>query len=677
MLHAPLLSLALAAASSLHPMTVDDLLAFDRVSDPSLSPDGSQVAFTVSRVKADGSGLTSAVWLVPAGGAEPRPLALAAERTSGARFSPDGSRLALVAARDGAPARLLVVAPAGGEPIEVPTIPGAPAGHRWTPDGKALLVLAEVDPACGADLACNERADAAAAGAPFTADRLLFRHWDEWRTRKRVHLLLVPLDGGLVTDLTPGDRDVPPAHRASIDDIASSPDGATVYLTAMTDPVEAVSTNADLYAIPAAGGPARQLTTAPGWDGSPRPSPDGKRLAWLRQPRAGYEADRRHVMVAAVDGRGERDLTATLDLSADALWWVDGGRALRFTASVAGLTELWEVAAAGGSPRRLAGGLSNLAALSPSAEGRAVAVLADSLLAPGEVALISGDAPPTLRRLTRFSTPVLDTLEPVGYRPFTARGEDGVALHGWLMTPPGHQKGQRHPAVVMIHGGPQGAWEDGWSFRWNPRLWASRGYTIILPNPRGSTGFGQAYTDAVRNDWGGTPYRDVMALTDAAIASGEADGARMCAAGASYGGYLVNWINGQTDRFRCLVSHAGDFDLAASYYDTEELWFPEWELGRPFESPEAFARWSPSQQVARWKTPTLVSHGALDYRVTLTQGLSTFTALQRRGIESRLVVFPDENHWILKPRNSRRFHEEVFGWIDRHLRSPPASTPRP
>jgi len=672
MLHASLLSLALAAATPIHPMGVDDLLAFERVGDPALSPDGKQAAFTVSTARADGSGLTSAVWLVPAGGGEPRPLPLGELRSSGARFSPDGSRLALVVTRPGQPARLSVVALPGGEPVPAPAIPGSPGGHRWTPDGKALLVLCEVDPACGADVACNEKADAAAATAPWATGRLLFRHWDAWRTRKRVHLLRLPLEGGPVTDLTPGDRDVPPAHRGGIDDVAVSPDGATVYLAAMTDPVEAISTNADLYAVPVAGGPARQLTRSPGWDGSPRPSPDGTRLAWLRQPRAGYEADRRHVLVATPDGGEERDLTATLDLSADSLWWVDGGRALRFTATVAGLTELWEVPAAGGSPRRLFGGRSHLAGLAPSADGRTLAVLADSLLAPAELALVTGDSPPALRLLTRTGARVLDALEPVSYRPFTARGRDGVTVHGWLMTPPGHRAGQRHPAVVMIHGGPQGAWNDAWSFRWNPRLWASRGYTVILPNPRGSTGFGQGYTDAVRDNWGGTPYEDVMALTDAAIASGEADGGRMCAAGASYGGYMVNWINGQTDRFKCLVAHAGSFDLAGHYYDTEELWFPEWELGRPWEHPEAFERWSPSRFVGRWKTPTLITHGELDYRVPVNHGISAFTALQRRGVESRLVVFPDENHWILKPRNSRRFHEEVFGWIDGHLAVAPA-----
>jgi dipeptidyl aminopeptidase/acylaminoacyl peptidase len=272
---------------------------------------------------------------------------------------------------------------------------------------------------------------------------------------------------------------------------------------------------------------------------------------------------------------------------------------------------------------------------------------------------------------------VLDRVARGELRPLQARSKDGTAVHGWLLTPPGHQPGQRHPGVVLVHGGPQGAWTDGWSYRWNPQLYAARGWTVVLPNPRGSTGWGQAYTDAVRDDWGGKPYEDIMALTDAAIAAGALDGGRTCAAGASYGGTMVNWINGQTDRFRCLVAHAGWYDLAAGYVETEELWFPEWEMGVPWERPEAYARQSPSSFVKNWRTPTLVSHGELDYRVTVTQGLAAYTALQRRGVESRLMVFPDENHWVLKPRNTRVFYEEVFGWIERHLaaQKPAPTTP--
>jgi dipeptidyl aminopeptidase/acylaminoacyl peptidase len=469
-------------------------------------------------------------------------------------------------------------------------------------------------------------------------------------------------------------------QRGGLGDVEVSADGKTVYYVAVTDPVEAISTNGDLFAVPAAGGAARQLTRAPGWDGSPRLSPDGRRLAWLRMPRPGYEADRRHVMVAAADGSGERDLTPDLDVSADQLWWAEGGRVLRFTAEVAGRTALHEVEVATGRAARLDQPELHLPAVVPARDGRRLAVLFDSLAAPPEVGLLERAARGggfTLRPLTRFGAPVLERVEPGRLRRLEATGRDGARVHGWLLTPPGHRSGQRHPGVVLVHGGPQGAWTDGWSYRWNPQLYAARGWTVVLPNPRGSTGWGQAYTDAVRDDWGGAPFDDIMALTDAAVASGELDGSRACAAGASYGGYMVNWINGRTDRFRCLVTHAGDFDTTSAYYDTEELWFPEWEMkGTPWERPEAYRRHSPSTLVDRWRTPTLVSHGELDYRVTVTQGISTFTALQRRGVESRLMVFPDENHWVLKPRNTRVFYEEVLGWIERHLAAPgPAPTP--
>ncbi len=672
-----LVALALSAApapgapGARHPLSLDDLLALPRIGAIDLSPDGTSVAYALSSVRPDESGLTSAIWLVPAAGGEPRRLTQGPDSTSAPRFSPDGKTLAFVSARGGSP-QVFLLPLAGGEAAAAPQVPGGVGEFRFAPDG-ALLVLAEVDPACGADLGCNERAAAAAKGKPYRADRLLFRHWDEWRTRLRVHLLRVPLDGGPVVDLTPGDRDAPPAARGGLGDVATSPDGKLVYFVAVTDPVEATSTNGDLFSVPAAGGAERQLTRAPGWDGNPRPSPDGRRLAWLRMPRAGFEADRRHVMLAAADGSGERDLTEGLDLSPDELWWTADGKALRFTTTVAGRAELHELDPASGRATRLLA-LPHLAAVVPARDGRRLAVLTDALSHPAEVALVdpAAKAEP-LRRLTRSSAPVLDRVEPGTLRPLTATSADGTTVYGWLLTPPGHQPGQRHPTVVLVHGGPQGAWNDAWSYRWNPQLYAARGWTVVLPNPRGSTGHGQAYTDAVSGDWGGKPYQDIMALTDAAIASGEADGQRACAAGASYGGYMVNWINGQTDRFRCLVSHAGDFDTLSASYDTEELWFADWDLGRgktPWEDPAAYERFSPRAFVQRWKTPTLVTHGELDYRVTVTQGISTFTALQRRGIESRLLVFPDENHWILKPRNARVFHEEVFGWIGRHLEAP-------
>ncbi|MGC4001208.1 MAG: S9 family peptidase [Anaeromyxobacter sp.] len=658
---------AQAAPPGARPLSITDLLAIERVAEPALAPDGRLVAFTVARASQDGERLFSSLFVVPSAGGPARQLTFGEERVSGPVFSPDGRQLAFGSARSGS-RQAWVIDLAGGEARRVTGLPGGVDAIAWAPDGRALLVTAEVDPACGADAACNQRSQDEAAKRPHLATGLLFRHWDEWRGRGRAHALLVPLDGKPATDLTPGERDVPPGHRGGGADLAFSPDGRTLYVTAMTDAVEATSTNADLYAVPVAGGPLRQLTSGAGWDGTPRPSPDGKRLAWLSQARAGYESDRHRVMLAAVDGSGAKDLTAAFDLSASELHWTRGGKALRFLAETAGRSELYELDVASGAIARLTRGLE-LDGLSTSADGKVAVALASSMRAPAEVVrLEKAGGELAARPLTSFGQKALSGIALGEVRALTTTGEDGKDIHGWLVLPPGHREGERHPAVVLIHGGPQGAWHDGWGYRWNPQLYAAQGWAVILPNPRGSTGWGQAYVDAVRDDWGGTPFQDIMRLADAGIAAGVADGQRMCAAGASYGGYMVNWINGHTDRFRCLVAHAGDFHLEAAYYDTEELWFPEWELkGTPWQNPESYARWSPHRFVERWKTPTFVTHGERDFRVTVTQGISTYTALQRRGIPSRLMVFPDENHWILKPRNAKVFHDEVLGWIRGYL----------
>jgi dipeptidyl aminopeptidase/acylaminoacyl peptidase len=662
---APLVAaLAIAAApiAERRPFTIGDLAGTPRVAHPALSPDGKLVAFTVARPLPDLSRLESALWIVAAQGGPPRRLTTApGEAVSSPRFSPDGRRLAFVSTRAGSP-QAFVLALDGGEAAQVTRLGGGVNDLLWTPDGAALLVTSDVDPACGADAACGQARERESTAAPHLATRLLFRHWNAWRERLRSHIVRVPLDGGPPVDLTPGDRDVPPLERGDAGDLAASADGKELLYTQMADPVEAISTNADVYAAPLAGGPARQLTRGAGWDGTARPSPDGKRLAWRSQARAGYESDRFRLMVGDAAGGGARDLTAAVDLSVRELYWTSGDR-IAFTAEEGGLSNVYEVSVKDAEVRRIATA-ANVADLSPSRDGRVAAAVVDALARPAEVALLEGGK---VRVLTHFGDELTSRVAFGAVKPLLAKGKDGTAIHGLVVLPPGHKAGERHPAVVLVHGGPQGAWHDAWSYRWNPMLYAARGWTVILPNPRGSSGFGQAYQDAVRKDWGGTPFDDIMALTDAAVASGDADGERMCAAGASYGGYMVNWMNGHTRRFRCLVAHAGDFDLAASYYDTEELWFPEWELGRPWEDPAEYERWSPHRFVKEWRTPTLVTHGELDYRVGVNHAYSTFTALQRLGVESKLLVFPDEGHWVLKPKNSKVFHDVVLSWIEDHL----------
>lgn len=667
---ASLAVLAAAPPAERHPFSIDDLLAIPRVGAPAISPDGKLVAFTVARASADEASLESALWVVPAAGGPPRRLTSApGEQVSAPRFSPDGRRLAFVAARGGA-AQAWVLALDGGEAAQVTRLAAGVESLLWSADGQALLVTTDVDPACRAGQACEDAREEAAPGGPRLATRLLFRHWNTWRGRLRSHVLRVPLAGGAPEDLTPGDRDVPPYQRGEAGDLALSADGRALLFAMVADPVEAISTNADLYAAALDGGPARRLTDGPGWDGSPRPSPSGERLAWRSQARPGYESDRFRLLVGGPRGEAPRDLTARLDLSVNELCWTSGDRLL-FTADEGGLANLYQADARSGEVRRLLAG-ANLHALTASRDGRTAAALVDGFARPPEVAVVRDGK---VKVLTAFGDEVMAKVLLPAFRPLEAKGKDGAAVHGWLMTPAGHRAGERHPGVVLVHGGPQGAWKDAWSFRWNPLLYAARGWTVLMPNPRGSSGFGQAYQDAVRRNWGGTPFDDLMALTDAALAGGEVDGARLCAAGASYGGYMVNWMNGHTDRFRCLVAHAGTFDLEASYYDTEELWFPEWELGRPWEDPAPYERWSPHRFVKAWRTPTLVTHGELDYRVTVTQALSTYTALQRLGVESRLLLFPDEGHWILRPKNARVFHAVVLSWIADHLgRAPNAAS---
>ncbi len=661
-----ILSLTLAAALAAappekHPLTIDDLVALPRVDSPDASPDGKLVAFTVARATASGERFESALYLVATAGGEPRRLTFASEKVTSPRFSPDGRRIAFLSDRAGAPRPFLVDVD-GGEARPAATFPWEASALLWAPDGKALVVLADVDPACGADAACHERRAKEAEGKPRVATRLLFRHWSSWRERMRTHLLRVPLDGGAPTDLTPGDRDVPPYDRGGIHDVSFSPGGQDLLYVAVADPVEAISTNGDVYSRSAAGGAERRLTFGPGWDGTPRCSPDGRRLAWRSQARAGYESDKFRLLLSGRDGARPRDLTEGLDLSVREFWW-SGDDRLLFVAEEMGGSGLYQIDLRSGRPRRLWSG-PNLHEISPSRDGRVAVALLDSFARPPEVAVIEDGK---VRVVTRFSDEIMESVALGTARRANARVKDGAVVQGWILTPPGHRPGERHPAVVLIHGGPELAWDDSWHFRWNAQLYAAQGWTVVMPNVRGSSGYGMAWQEGIRDDWGGAPYEDLMAFADMAVSSGDADGQRMCAAGASYGGYLVNWINGQTRAFRCLVDHAGWLEMRSSYYDTEELWFPEWELGTPWEKPEAYDRWSPERYVARWKTPTLVTHGELDYRVTVNHGYATFTALQRLGIESRLVVFPDEGHHILKPRNARAFHREVFDWIRAHL----------
>jgi len=649
------------------PFTTTEMMKLKRLADPQVSPDGKWVLYNQTDVDLAANTKNADLWIVPLAGGEPRRLTDHPRSDSRGRFSPDGRRIAFVSARDGG-GHVYLTDVQGAEPRKV-TSPATEAGGVLWIDDNTLLVTSDVYPDC-ADAACNKK-KLDEAGKPSGArvyDKLLFRHWDTWEDHRASHLFVVPLDGGEPRDITPGDRDVPPFSLGGPDDYAVSPDGREVCFTRNDDPVPAASTNAELYVVPVAGGAARKIAGHPGYDGSPQYSPDGTRIAFRAQMRAGYESDRWRLMVYDRKAGTTANLTEAFDRHVDSFAWSRDGKTLFFTAEDAGRSLLYAVPAAGGAVRPVAGG-ATLGDVQAAADGRTLVLTDASFTHPPEIYRVGVDGAGLLP-LTRANDAFLANF---GLRPAESvsyTGASGKTVQAWIVKPADFDPARKYPLLVLVHGGPQGAWSDSWTYRWNAEVFAGAGYVAFLPNPRGSTGFGQEFIDDINADWGGRAYEDVMRGTDYAESLPYVDKGRTTAAGASYGGYLIDWIAGHTDRYRALVSHDGVFDLPSMYGATEELWFPEWEFkGAYWDNPEMYERWSPSRFVKGFKTPTLVIHGELDYRVPLEQGLGMFTALQRRGVPSRLLTFPDENHWVLKPANSVRWYQEVVGWLDRWTKS--------
>lgn len=662
----PLLAAPLQAPASpsTNGFTARDNMGLKRLSDPQVSPDGSRVAFVVTTAQVETNSKTSDLWIAPVAGGPPRRLTRHPAADSDPRWSPDGRSLAFIAGRDG-PAQVYLLALEGGEARQVTSFSGGVTRVEWI-DDERLLVGAEVFPGCGADEVCNaERlADLGSLSSARVYDNLLYRHWDTWDDGRREHLFAVTLDGTGSTDLTPGPDDVPPFSLGGPPGYAVSPDGQEVCFSRKEARSESWSTNGDVWVVPSAGGQPERVTTGPGDEGGCQYSPDGRLLAWRMQERGGYESDRWQLAVRDRRSGTTRTLTADFDRHVDSFAFSPDSRTLYFVAEDRGRSHVFSVPAAGGSVRPVLEG-GSFGDLSVLPDGQAIVAMQTSHTHPGEIVRFSTDGQ-GLSRVTGMNDRVL---EPFGLRPsesVTYEGSGGRKVQAWIVKPPDFDETKTYPLLVLIHGGPQGAWSDAWSFRWNPQIFASAGYVVFMPNPTGSLGFGQAFTDAIRNDWGGRVYEDIMRGTDSAEALPYVEKGRTVAAGASFGGFMVNWIAGHTDRFRALVSHDGSFDQTAFYGATEELWFPEWEFeGTYWDNPAAYRRWSLLDHVKNFKTPMLVIHGELDYRVPLEQGLALFTALQRQGVPSRLVVFPDENHWVLKPANQVKWHDEVLGWLDR------------
>jgi len=660
------LVVASAGLAQKQPFLVETLLKIQRISDPALSPNGRLVAFTVQTPDLDKNTKPEQIYVVSIDGiAPPRQLTQEGSVNERPRWSPDSRQIYFVSNRGGTQQIWLMDAD-GSHPRQITHLATEASGETLSADGRKLVLLSSVYPDCGADTACNQHALDEEARSKVKArvyTSLLYRHWNEWQGKRRQHLLSMNVDGTALVDLTPGERDVPPFSLGGPDDYAISPDSMELAYVTNTDPEPALSTNSDIYVVPIEGGDAKKITTGPGADESPQYSPDGKMLAFRSQARAGYESDRWRLMVFDRATGRAANLTEGLDRWVGSFTWLPDSSRLFFTVEDRGRTGLQMVPATGGGSRNIISGPSSLDDVQFTSDGRSMIYTQESGSAPAEIYRANSSGGPAAA-LTHLNDALLSRVQLTPLEEMSVEGADRARVSAFVVKPPGFDETQKYPVVFLIHGGPQGAWGESWTYRWNAQVFAGAGYLVVMPNPRGSTGYGQKFIDDINGDWGGKAYDDIMAVVDNVAQLKYADATRFAAAGGSYGGYMVNWMLGHSTQFKALVSHDGVFDLRSMAASTEELWFPTWEFkGMPWDNPDMYAKWSPSYFVKDFKTPTLVIHGEQDYRVPLSQGLQLFTALQLQKVPSKLLEYPDEGHWVLKPADSAFWYHTVLDWI--------------
>jgi len=666
--------LAAATGQGTHAFSIHDMLAMDRISDPQVSPDGTQVAFNVRVTDHDANRGRTNLWLVAADGSHMRPLTESAGGAWSARWMPDGKSLAYLAPHDGR-VQVWKLAIASGETTCLTDCPVDVGGYALFPDGERLLLALDVYPELDPKdaLAKTAARDEERAASPIEArifDELLYRHWDTWEDGKRSHLFT--WSDGTTVDLMPGwDVDCPTKPFGGMEEVAIAPDGSEVAFAAKSvGRVAAWSTDVDIWRVAADGSssPVCLTESNEAYDNSPSYSPDGRYLAWLAMGRPGYESDRQRLKVLDREHMAEQvhTVTARWDRSASSIAWSGDSKTVYTSAADVGSRSIFAIDIPAGNVKRLVHTGTNR---SPQAAGDRIVYLHDDLASPVELFSMAKDGTDR-RSVTQLNAKKVAAARTGEYEQFSFPGWNDEQVHGYVLKPVDFTEGETYPVAFLIHGGPQGSFGDHFHYRWNPQAYAGAGYAAVFIDFHGSTGYGQAFTDSIRGDWGGKPYEDLMKGLDFALERYPfLDGTRVGALGASFGGYMINWIEGQTDRFACFVNHDGNLDERMAYFDTEELWFPERDHeGTPWDNPEGYAHHNPILHVDKWSTPMLVIHGAKDYRVVDVQGMATFTALQRRGIPSRLLYFPDENHWVLKPKNSILWHETVIGWLDQWLR---------
>ena len=655
-----------------HPITFDDLNQMHRIGDTAISPDGKWVAYTAATPDMEANRNASNIWIVPTAGGEPLEMTQSGKDSSPV-WSPDSKAIAFLSARGGE-SQVYLLSMDGGEARPITHLSTGVDIVKWSPDGKTIAFTSFVYPDCKDD-ACDKKRDEEKEKDKVKArvyEQLLYRHWTHWFEGKRSHLFVEPADGsGEAKDLTAGaNYDVPPDERGGPEDIDFSPDSKEICFTAVTDKVEAISTNGDLFTVPLTGGEIKRITTQKGFDGNPVYSPDGKYIAYHAQITPGYESDRWRVMLYdRVTGKIS-DLTPTFDRSAEELAWSPDSKTIYFVAENETLLPVYAMSATtGATPRKLIDGYNGPVSL--SGDGKTLVFTRSSLTMPAEVFAAANDGT-NVRQLTHVNDAILSKLDMNAAENFWFTGTDGTKVEAMLIRPPNFDAKKKYPLLALLHGGPQTMWTNSWGYRWNEQVFAAPGYVELMIERRGSTGYGQKFTDEIAGDWGGKAYDDITKGVDAAIAKYPfIDSTKMAAAGGSYGGFMADWIATHTGRFKAIISHAGVYDQT-SMYATEELWFNEHDMeGTPWSNPESYRKWSPvtyAADLGKYKTPTLVFCGERDFRVPYTQSLEFFNALQRQGVPSKLVIFPDEGHWVLKPQNSKFWYKAFQDWLAEYLK---------
>jgi len=651
-----------------HPFSVHDILAMDRISDLQVSPDGKRIIFTLRKTDLEANKGRTDLWLVGSDGSDLKQLTTHSEADTNPRWGSDSNTVFFISGRSGS-SQAWRIRIDGGEAEQVTDQPLDISNLIVPLDGKHIAFTMEVFPDCNAATTkarLDEIKERKTTGRIY--DRIFVRHWDTWKDGRRSHLFVMPAVGGQAIDVMRNmDADTPSKPFGGPEEITFTPDCKGVIFTARdVGREESWSTDLDLYYAPVEGStPPKCLTEEnQAWDTHPLFSPDGKTLAYLAMSRPGYESDRFRIILRTWPGGKEHVLTEDWDRSPSTFCWSADGKTIYATAANLGQDSLFEVDVGTGNVSIFI--RDGRVTSSDISEDRIIFGL-DDLCSPVELHSVKTNGT-DVRKITEINSKKLSAVRMGEYEQLTFKGWNDETVYCYVVKPVDFEPGKKYPVVFLIHGGPQGSFGNHFHYRWNPQVYAGAGYAAVMVDFHGSVGYGQAFCDSIRGDWGGKPLEDLKKGLSAALERYPwMDGNMVAALGASFGGYMINWIAGNwPDRFRCLVNHDGSLDERMAYFDTEELWFPEWDhIGTPWDNPAGYERHNPVNFVKNWNTPMLVIHGALDFRVADTQGLGTFNALQRLGIPSKLLYFPDENHWVIKPQNSILWHETVIGWLDK------------